>query len=425
MTKHSLVSGLAVLVLALIWSAANLSASAQSERPTRLLRQFQEAQLKLQNDFDRDVNNGKAQPFEWESRSEGLKKILASKMTGYRVADWKGEDLLSLYSLYLQADLYAQAIEAGRVYLKSDSKSRFAEAVRNGVIRSLIELEQVEEAQKLLDELFQERPETIFQVASRIGLYRAIVLVWRNLGRYDMVAKQAGRGFDLKLPKNRFSNSEQRLSDNMLRDRLSLAADFVSAQERLMFKKEADAFHKRVLATEFEEQAVLQSFYESELAAARLLFTPAPELDAPRWISSEAVKIANLKGKVVLLDFWAMWCSQCTAAFPEWRELQKKYAAKGLEIIGITSLFGRSDSAEGLTREQELNALRNFKTKHQLNYPLGAGKMDDVTNNERYGIANLPTVVLIDRRGNIRHFKTGVGEYRKLEKVIEKLLAQN
>lgn len=420
MTKQILVSGLMALLLAM-----TIPASAQSERPTKLLRQFQEEQMKSQNDFDRDVNNGKAQPFEWEARSERIKKALAPRLAGFRVADWKGEELLSLYSLYLQADLYAQAIEAGRAYLKSDSKTRFAEVVRTGVIRSLIELEQVDEAQKLMDELFQEMPENVFQVAARVGLFKGLVALWRDRGRYDMVAKQALRGYDLKMRRNRFSDSEQRLSDGLLRDRLSLAADFVSSQERLGFKKEAATFHKLVLATEFEEQAVLQSFYESELAAARLLFTLAPELDAPRWISSEPIKIASLRGKVVLLDFWAMWCSQCAVAFPQWKELQQKYSAKGLEIIGVTSLFGRSDSAEGLTREQELNALRSFKTKHQLNYSLAVGKMDDVSNNERYGIANLPTVVLIDRRGAIRHFKTGVGEYRKLEKVIEKLLNQN
>ena len=96
-----------------------------------------------------------------------------------------------------------------------------------------------------------------------------------------------------------------------------------------------------------------------------------------------------------------------------------------MEIIGVTKLFGRSEKEEGLTREQELNALRGFKVKNQLNYPIAVGKMDDVTNDERYAIASLPTVVLIDRRGNVRHIKRGVGEYRKLEKQLEKLINEN
>jgi peroxiredoxin len=104
------------------------------------------------------------------------------------------------------------------------------------------------------------------------------------------------------------------------------------------------------------------------------------------------------------------------------RELQQKFSGKGLEIIGVTKLYGRSDTEEGLKRDQELEALRNFKARQQLNYPLAIGRMDDVTNDERYGIGSLPTVILIDRRGNVRHVKRGVGEYRKLEQLIEKLL---
>jgi len=50
--------------------------------------------------------------------------------------------------------------------------------------------------------------------------------------------------------------------------------------------------------------------------------------------------------------------------------------------------------------------------------------MDDVTNEERYGVIGAPTMILIDRRGVVRHVKRGAGEYRKLEKQIEKLLGE-
>ena len=134
-----------------------------------------------------------------------------------------------------------------------------------------------------------------------------------------------------------------------------------------------------------------------------------------------ATEVLN-SDKPVLVDFWAVWCSECPAAFPQWRELQNQFSDKGLTIIGVTKLYGRSDTEEGLTREQELKALLNFQTKRQLNYPIAIGKMDDVTNDERFVVASLPTVVLIDRRGNVRHFKRGIGEYRKLKKQIEKLI---
>lgn len=425
MSKRILVISLCALFLSLVWPAAQSPISAQGSKPTKVLRQLQEEQFKLQQDFDRDVSDEKAQPYEWELRSEPLRKKAAAGLTGFRIADWKGEELLALYSLYLQTEMFPQAIEAASIYLKADSKSRFADTVRVGVIRSLVELGRVEDAQKLLDGLFQEMPQNVFQLASRIGLFRDLTIAWRELGRYEMVAKQALRGYDLQTSRSRFAAFDQRTSDLMMRDRLTLAAEYLAAQERLGFKKEAEEFNKSFLKDAFDEQAILKSFYESELAAARLMGNPAPEIEAPRWISSEPVKISNLRGKVVLLDFWAMWCSQCAGAFPQWQEFQKKFSAKGLEIIGATKLFGRSEKDEGLTREQELNALRSFKVKNQMNYPIAVGKMDDVTNDERYAIASLPTVVLIDRRGNVRHIKRGVGEYRKLEKQLEKLINEN
>ena len=425
MTKRVLVFGFGALLLSLALPAAGFPAYAQSGKPSKLLRQLQNEQLKLQEEFEREVSDGKAQLYELEARLEAFRKKSAPEIARFKIADWKDNELLALYSLYLQTEMFAQAVEAGRAFLKAEPKSRAAESLRSSIIRSLLELGQLEEAQKLIDEMYREMPYTIFQLAGRINLIKEATIQWRERGRYDLVMKQALRGYVLQMKPGRFPESEPRLWDTVLRDRLSLAAEAISAQERQGFKKEADELHKKVLATEFEEQAVLRSFYESELAAARLMFHPAPALEASRWVNSEPVTLAEMRGKVVLLDFWSMWCSQCAAAFPEWRELKRKYSAKGLEIIGVTRLYGRSDTAEGLTRDQELTALRNFLTKYQINYPIAVGKMDDVANDERFVVASLPTVVLIDRRGNIRHIKRGVGEYRKLEKQIEKLINEN
>jgi thiol-disulfide isomerase/thioredoxin len=425
MSKRILVISLGVMFLSLVCPVAQSPASAQSSKPTKVLRQLQEDQLKLQEEFDRDVGDGKAQLYDWESRAELARKKAATELAGFQIGDWKGQELLALYSLYLQTEMFAQSIEAGQAYLKTDSKSRFAEVVQAGLIRSLVQLGKVEEAQKLLDDLFKEIPENSLQLATRVGLFKELTIAWRERGRYEMAAMQAKRGYDLQTNRGRLRELDQRTSDQMMRDRLSLAAEYIAAQERVGFEKEAKDFDKKFLKDAFDEQAILKSFYESELAAAHLMGNPAPEIEAPRWISSEPVKIASLRGKVVLLDFWAMWCSQCAGAFPQWQEFQKKFSGKGLEIIGVTKLFGRSDKEESLTREQELNALRSFKTAHQLNYPIAVGRMDDVTNEERYAIASLPTVVLIDRRGNVRHIKRGIGEYRKLENQLEKLINEH
>lgn len=88
----------------------------------------------------------------------------------------------------------------------------------------------------------------------------------------------------------------------------------------------------------------------------------------------------------------------------------------------MTRLYGRSDNEDELSREQEWKSLQNYKRRHQLNYPFAVGKMDDTTNEERYSVAGVPTVFLLDRRGHVRHSQRGVGEYRKLERQIKRLL---
>jgi len=138
-----------------------------------------------------------------------------------------------------------------------------------------------------------------------------------------------------------------------------------------------------------------------------------------------AEKSSDLKGKVVLLDFWAMWCTTCQVSFPHWRELKSKYGDKGLEIVGVTRFYGRSDKQESLSPPQELQSLYDFKNKQSLTYPIAIGRIDDVTNEERFGITGLPTVILIGRQGNIRFIRQGVGDYRELERKIVQLLSEN
>jgi thiol-disulfide isomerase/thioredoxin len=268
-------------------------------------------------------------------------------------------------------------------------------------------------------------PEEPFQLISLVGLYKELAFAWQDRGKYDLVLKQARRGYDLAKNNDKFRRWEQQLPEAIERDLMSLAAAVIAAQEKLGFKKEAEEFNQRVLKTDVERQPGLKPFFEMELASARLMGMAAPELAASRWLTGEPKTRADLRGKVVLIDFWAMWCGPCVAAFPHFREFQTKYGGKGFEVIGVTRFYGRSDGEEDLSREQEWKSLQNFKSKYRLNHPIAIGKIDDLTNDERYGVAGLPTVVLIDRRGNVRHVKRGIGEYRKLEKQIERLIGES
>lgn len=402
------------------------SVAAQGRKPSQVLRDFAEQRRKLQETFDQDVSDGKAQVYEWEPRAEPLRKLAAERAAGFKVADWKDDELLALAALHQQAEAFEAAANAYRLWLTADSKSRNALRVRQTLIRVLLESDQLDEAQKLLEELFRQMPEEPFQFISLVGLHKDLALALHNRAKYDLAAKYARRGHDLAQNSDKFRRVDEMAQAMVERDRLSLAAIFIAAQEKSGFQKEAGEIVQKI---GFDRQAGSKQFFETELAQARLLGTPAPDLAAVRWLDAspetKSKPLTELRGKVVLLDFWAMWCGPCVAAFPHFREFQTKYGGKGLEIIGVTRFFGRSDGEEDLSREQEWKALSAFKTKHRLNYPLAVGKLDDITNDERYGIAALPTIILIDRRGNIRHIKRGAGEYRKLEKQIERLIGES
>jgi thiol-disulfide isomerase/thioredoxin len=415
-------------------------ARAQGGKPSQALRQVIERQRKLMEDHERTVERsmewlsgssklGAASVFasDTDEMDEALIRFAAERSIGFKISDWKGEELYSLASLYQIGERFTSARDAYRAYLSENPRSRTVLSARVGLIRALIETEQLEEAEKSLggtELTFAESPSVNY---ARIGLYRDLALALRDRGLYERAAELAKKGYQLADVFALSRNIGLNLIETTRRNQIVMAALAVASYERAGRKKEAADLNKLALDFDFNQQPELRAVYENELAAARLIGTPAPELDVSRWIEGKQgapQSLSQLRGKVILLDFWAMWCGPCVVAFPRLRDFQSRYADKGLEIIGVTKLYGRSDTEESLTREQEFKSLQNYKAKHQLSYPFAVGKMDDVTNEERYGVAGIPTMILIDRRGVVRLVKRGVGEYRKLEKQIEKLIGE-
>lgn len=156
----------------------------------------------------------------------------------------------------------------------------------------------------------------------------------------------------------------------------------------------------------------------------KLLGEPAPEFVAvDKWFPGMPVKVADMRGKVVLIDFWATWCAPCFDAFPSLIEWHTDLRDQGFEIIGFTRYYGHGEGRP-VTEPEEITFLQRFKTKYKLPYDFVVGK--DQSTQLLYGATALPTAVLIDRKGVIRYIEAGTSTSRLVEmrEMILKLLAE-
>ena len=121
------------------------------------------------------------------------------------------------------------------------------------------------------------------------------------------------------------------------------------------------------------------------------------------------IVLSRYKGNVVLLDFWATWCTGCKVEIPWYVEFQKKYAPLGLVSIGAAM------DDEGWAK------VKPYLAEHPIAYPIVIGNPDLV---QPYDIKNLPVTLLIDRRGRIADAHAGVVDKDAWEREIQQLLRE-
>ena len=131
---------------------------------------------------------------------------------------------------------------------------------------------------------------------------------------------------------------------------------------------------------------------------------PAPELAKTDFVTGKPFSLSSLKGKVVLLDFWASWCKPCRASNPHVKALYEKYRKKGFDVVYVADNDSRPEDAlkaieeDGIKKYHHL--LRGLKQKKDANGKMiGYDMSEDVS--KAYAVHFLPTKYLIDRDGNL------------------------
>ncbi|WP_227625077.1 TlpA family protein disulfide reductase [Fimbriimonas ginsengisoli] len=149
---------------------------------------------------------------------------------------------------------------------------------------------------------------------------------------------------------------------------------------------------------------------------------PAPVLNIERGYG-DFPGLDKMKGKVVVLDFFAHWCGPCKAAFPEMKTMYADLHAKGLEIVGLTTYYGYYKAERGITKDAEYAKMADFVKEFDLPWAVQYG---DRTNFVNYGVTAIPHVAVIDKKGVVRNIKIGYEpeKFPAFRSMIEKLLAE-
>ena len=344
---------------------------------------------------------------------------------------FKGDDLYYLGLLYHLANDGSAAFTSMQRFLKDHGDGSKAQSARGLVVLYATRANDLASAEAAIKDYQVHNPQL---AEDRYNMEFLLADAYQRSNKFDKVVEHAEKILDAAKTFARTNKTDTFKRDDMLiKSAIMLSNGYLKTEQKqkavqmfldlrkLSLALPSGSLYKQstIRLKALDPQFDPQQLFEDVVALPKTIL---PEMVATHWIDQQPVKLSDLRGQVVLLDFWATWCGPCRYTFPKLIEWNKSYKDKGLVILGVTKYYGHADTRP-LTPGEELVYLREFKKRNQLPYGFVVG--DSNVNDLNYGVLSIPTTFLIDRQGKVRFISTGSGEEEivhlgeMIKKVIE------